>query len=91
MWSSCFDDSATKSAEEDEELTTKATASFAVLESLIFHEKFVANGRTISYGMGGDLGSKSTILVFPPLSGKHRMLIMMHSWTSPTTCILFKQ
>lgn len=66
-----------KSLDDDDEIAS-TPPSFQVFEKLVQHNQFVheASGRSISYGIGGDPNG-SPILVFPPLSSKHRMLVMM--------------
>lgn len=78
MLRSCLDVSVCKSPDEEDEKTIIAP-SFEMFEKLVQHEHFVDgnSGRTISYGTAGDPNG-SPILVFPPLSAKHRVLVMMH-------------
>ncbi|CAJ1890819.1 unnamed protein product [Cylindrotheca closterium] len=80
MLKSCFAPFVSESQDENENDDSNAPPPFFQLfETLVQHERFVdeASGRTISYGIGGD-PKGSPILVFPPLSAKHRMLVMMH-------------
>lgn len=79
MWKSCFSPSVSKPIDEDDDVVENAPPSFEMFETLVQHERFVdkASGRTIAYGIGGDPNG-SPILVFPPLSANHRMLVMVH-------------